>query len=47
MPPGLQKMKVMARHRSYSLEFKRQVALEYIGGQSLHGLAKRHDMVKS
>lgn len=47
MAPGLQKMKVMARHRSYSLEFKRQVALEYIGGESLHGLAKRHDISRN
>ena len=47
MPPGLQKMRVMARHRSYSLEFKRQIAMEYIGGESLHGLAKRHDISRN
>jgi hypothetical protein len=27
----------MARHRSHSLEFKRQVAQEYLGGETLHG----------
>jgi len=33
----------MARYRSYSIEFKRQVASEYLGGDvSMHGLAKRH-----
>ena len=34
----------MARHRTHSLEFKRQVAQEYLGGETLHGLAKRHDL---
>lgn len=32
----------MAKHRSYSVEFKRQVAQEFLGGETLHGLAKRH-----
>ena len=33
----------MARYRSYSIEFKRQVVREYLAGEvSLHGLAKRH-----
>lgn len=33
----------MARHRTYSIEFKRQVVQEYLSGEeSLHGLAKRH-----
>ena len=33
----------MARYRSYSIEFKRQIAGEYLGGDvSMHGLAKRH-----
>ena len=31
----------MAKHRSYSVEFKRQVAQEYLAGETLHGLAKR------
>ena len=33
----------MAKHRTYSIEFKRQVAQEYLGGETLHGLARRHD----
>ena len=32
----------MARHRSHSIEFKRQVAQEFIAGETLHGLAARH-----
>ena len=34
----------MAKHRSHSIEFKRQVAQEFVGGETLHGLAKRHDI---
>ena len=34
----------MARHGSYSIEFKRQVAQEYLGGESLSGLTRRHDV---
>ena len=34
----------MARHRSHSVAFKRQVAEEFIAGKTLHGLAKRHDI---
>jgi transposase-like protein len=34
----------MRRHRSHSVEFKRQVAQEFLGGEALHGLAKRHDV---
>jgi transposase-like protein len=34
----------MPRYRTHSLEFKRQVAQEYLGGETLHGLAKRHDI---
>ena len=32
------------QHRSHSMEFKRQVVQEYLGGETLHGLAKRHDI---
>jgi transposase-like protein len=35
-------MKAMARHRSHSIEFKRQAAQEFIAGETLHGLAARH-----
>jgi hypothetical protein len=34
-------MKAMAKHRSHSIEFKRQVAQEYVAGETLHALAKR------
>ena len=32
----------MAKHRTHSIEFKRQVAQEFLGGESLHALARRH-----
>lgn len=34
----------MARYRTHSIEFKRQVAQEYLAGETLHGLSKRHDI---
>src|SRR5579871_949075 len=34
----------MARYRTHSIEFKRQVAREFLAGETLHGLAKRHDI---
>jgi len=37
----------MARHRSHSVEFKRQVAQEFLGGETLHGLAKQHDISRN
>src|SRR5262249_9958286 len=37
-------MKAMARQRSHSIEFKRQVAREFIAGESLYALSKRHDI---
>ena len=38
-------MKAMPRQqRSHSIEFKRQVVQEYIAGETLYGLAKRHDL---
>jgi transposase-like protein len=37
----------MPKHRSYSIEFKRQVAQECLGGETLHGLAKRHDISRN
>ena len=33
----------MARQRSHSIEFKRQVAQEFVAGETLYALAKRHD----
>ena len=29
----------MAKHRSHSIEFKRQVAQEFIAGETLHALS--------
>jgi transposase len=37
-------MKAMARQRTHSIEFKRQIVQEYIAGETLYGLAKRHDL---
>ena len=37
----------MAKHRCHSIEFKRQVAQEYLAGETLHGLAKRHDISRN
>ncbi len=37
----------MARHRSHSIEFKRQVAQEFIAGERLQALAKRHDVSRN
>jgi transposase len=37
----------MTKHRSHSIEFKRQVAQEFLGGETLHGLAKRHDISRN
>jgi transposase len=37
----------MAKHRSHSIAFKRQVAREFISGETLHGLAKRHDLSRN
>jgi transposase-like protein len=37
----------MSRHRSHSVEFKRQVVAEYHAGESLHALARRHDLARN
>jgi transposase-like protein len=34
----------MAKHRTHSVAFKRQVAEEFIAGEALHALSKRHDI---
>lgn len=34
----------MAKHRSHSVAFKCQVAGEFIAGETLHVLSKRHDI---
>lgn len=40
-------MEAMARHRTHSVTFKRQVAQEFLAGGTLHGLAKRHDLSRN
>ena len=37
----------MARHRSYGIEFKRQVAQKHLGAGSLNALARRHDVSRN
>lgn len=37
----------MAKHRSHSIAFKRQGAQEFVGGATLHGLAKQHDLSRN
>ena len=34
----------MARYRTYTVEFKRRMAEEHLGGVSLNELARRHDI---
>ena len=41
---GFRRMEAMTRHRSHSAAFKRQVAQEFIAGETLHGLSQRHDI---
>ena len=37
----------MVKHRTHSIAFKRQVVQEYLAGETLHGLARRHDLSRS
>ncbi len=37
----------MAKQRHYSTEFKRQVVLEHLAGETLYGLSKRHDVSRN
>lgn len=34
----------MARYRTYSIEFQHLVGQEYLGGETLAGLASSHDL---
>ena len=38
---------LMAKHRTHSIEFKRQVAQEFLAGETLHGVTKRHDICRN
>src|SRR5215471_19748755 len=40
-------MKAMARQRSHSIEFKRQVAQKFVAGETLYALAKRYDVSRN
>jgi transposase-like protein len=40
-------MKAMTKHRTHSVDFKRQVSQEYLGGETLHALSKRHDVSRN
>jgi transposase-like protein len=37
----------MAKHRFHSIEFKRQIAQEFLAGDTLHRLEKRHDISRN
>lgn len=37
----------MAKHRTHTTDFKRQVVQEYLAGETLHGLANRHDLSRN
>jgi transposase-like protein len=40
-------MKAMAKHRSHSIEFKRQVAQEFIASETLHAPSSRYDVSRN
>ena len=37
----------MTAHRAHSIEFKRQVVQEFLSGEMLHGLARRHELARN
>jgi transposase len=37
----------MVKNRTHSIDFKRQVAQDYLAGEPLHSLAKRHDLSRN
>ena len=37
----------MTRHRSHSIAFERWIAQEFLSSETLHGLAKRHDLLRN
>jgi transposase-like protein len=37
----------MAKHRTHSIEFKRQVVQEFLAGESPHALARRHSISRN
>ena len=37
----------MAKNRTHSIDFKRQVAQDYLAGEPLHSLARRHNLSRN
>ena len=37
----------MAKHLTHSIAFKRQIVQEYLAGETLHGLARRHELSRT
>src|SRR5260370_32137636 len=37
----------MANHRSETIELKRQIGQDFLAGETLHGLANRHDLSRN
>ena len=37
----------MAKHRTHSITFKRQIVEEYLPGETLHGLDRRHNLSRT
>ena len=37
----------MVKNRTHSIDFKRQVAQDYLAGETLHSLARRHDLSRN
>ena len=37
----------MANHRTYSVEFKRQIVQDFMAGETLQTLARRHDISRN
>ena len=37
----------MAGHRTHSVALKRQIVQEYLAGETLHGLARRHNLPRN
>jgi hypothetical protein len=40
-------MKATAKHRTHGIEFKRQIAQDFIAGETLHTIASRRDISRN
>ena len=45
--PGFRRVEAMVRRRTHSIEFKRQVVQDCLASETLHSLAKRHDLSRN